>query len=124
MRGIFGIGQLLVEPLLMLWIVSAATEGPVRTPLQSARTTGLFYLWALALFFVGRLPINLVHRFLGTYPIGKPGPLLWPMLALDAVIVGLIITIIPALSVRIATRIAEARPSLATLTRGDDVHPH
>jgi hypothetical protein len=123
LRGIFGIGQLLVEPLLMLWIVSAAAEGQVRTPLQSARTTGWFYLWALALFFIGRLPINLLHRFLGTYPIGKPGPLLWPMLALDAVTVGLIITVIPALYVRIARRISEARPGLPTLTSGGDVHP-
>lgn len=111
LRATVGLAQVAIEPLLMLWIVSAATDGPIGSPLQSARTTGWLYLWGLALFFIGRLPISLAHQFLGTYPIGKPAALLWPMLALDAVTVGLLIAIIPALSVRVARRVAEARPA-------------
>lgn len=104
-RGIVGIGQLLIEPLLMAWIVSAATDGPVRTPLQSARRTGWMYLWALPAYVIVRLPISLLHQFLGTYPIGKPTMWLWPMLALDAIVVGLLIAVIPAIQVRCARRI-------------------
>jgi len=111
LRGIVGLGQIAVEPLLILWIVSAATAGPIRTPWQSARVTGWFYVWALALFFVGRLPLNLAHRALGLYPIGKPALLLWPMLALDALVVGWLIAAIPALYVRIADRVAPAHLS-------------
>lgn len=117
LRAVVGFAQMFVEPLLMPWVVAAATDGPVRTPLQSARIVGRWYPWALALFFVGRLPINLLHQFLGTWPVGKHTPLLWPMLALDAVTVGLLIAIIPAISVRIAAQLGDGRRVSATAAR-------
>ena len=102
-----GFGQVLVEPLLMLWIVSAATAGAVRGPVASAKRTGRWYFWALALFFIGRLPINLAHQMLNRYAIGQPLALVGPMLALDAVVVGLLIAIIPALYVRVFRLVME-----------------
>lgn len=105
-RGIVGIGQLLIEPLLMAWIVSAATDGPVRNPVQSARAIGWLYGRGLLLFFLVRTPIGALHQFLGTWGIGKSTALLWPMLALDAIVVGLLIAVIPAAYVRIATHAA------------------
>ncbi|MGR6328381.1 hypothetical protein ACU5AX_04895 [Sphingomonas sp. XXL09] len=115
LRGLVGLTQIAIEPLLMPWIVSAATDGPVRTPWQSANMVGRWYPWALALFFVGRLPISLVHQGLGTWAMGRDTLLLWLMLAADAVTVGLLIAIIPALSVRIVAGLSQApaRPTAA-----------
>lgn len=108
-RAVLGLGQVAVEPLLMLWIVAAATDGAVRDPLRSARLTGWLYLWALALFFIGRIPVNAAHQLLNRYARGQPDFILWPMLIVDAVVVGLIIAVIPALYVRIARFIHERR---------------
>jgi hypothetical protein len=99
----------LIEPLLMLWIVSAATNGVVRNPLQSARRMRLLYFWALALFFIGRLPVNVVHQLLNRYAVGQPPAIVWPMLALDAVSVGLITAVIPAIYVRVVRLVDERR---------------
>lgn len=106
-RTIVSLAQIAVEPLLILWIVSAATDGTVRNPFRSVRVTGWLYFWALALFFVGRLPVNAAHQLLNRYAMGQPELLLWPMLVIDAVVVGLIIAVIPALYVRIARFIWE-----------------
>ena len=111
LRGVVGIGQLLVEPLLMAWIVSAATDGPVRGPMQSARAIGPLYVRGLLLFFLVRTPIGVLHQFLGTWGIGEATPLLWPMLVLDAVVVGLLVAIIPAAYVRIVRHAAQRRPN-------------
>lgn len=106
-RTIVSLAQIAVEPLLMLWIVSAATDGAVRNPLRSARVTGWLYFWALTLFFIGRLPANAAHQLLNRYAMGQPELILWPMLVIDAVVVGLIISVIPALYVRTARFICE-----------------
>lgn len=105
LRMVIGLTQQVVEPLLILWIVSAATDGPVRNPIESAQRLGWLYLWAFPLVFIGRLPINAAHQLLNRFAIGQPKAIVWPMLALDAIVVGLIITIIPALYLRIARRV-------------------
>ena len=110
-RGTVGLTQVALEPLLMLWIVSAATDGPIRNPLQSARALGWRYVWALPLYLIGRMPISIAHQRLGQPGSGLPDTLLWPMLLLDAVVVGLLIAIIPALSVRVARYVAERTPT-------------
>ncbi|MBS0479885.1 MAG: hypothetical protein JSR79_11380 [Proteobacteria bacterium] len=109
LRAGVGLSQVFVEPLLMLWIVSAATDGVVRSPSQSARCTGLLYFWALALFFVGRLPVNIVHQLLNRYAIGQEQAVVWSMMVVDAAAAGLIIAVIPAIYVRIARLIEERR---------------
>lgn len=109
LRAAIGLPQVLIEPLLAVWIVSAATDGSVRGPIGSARRTGILYFWALALFFVGRLPVNLAHQGLNKLARGQDGAVLWSILALDAVVVGLIIAVIPAIYVRIARLIDERR---------------
>ncbi|WP_084582186.1 hypothetical protein [Sphingomonas azotifigens] len=115
-RAVVALAQIAIEPLLMLWVVSAATDGEVRTPWQSARMLGWRYAYALPLFFVGRIPVNAVHQLLNRYAMGQPPALLWPMLVLDAITVGLIIAVIPAIAVRVARRVREhvaSRPALA-----------
>lgn len=120
-RGIVGLTQVAVEPLLMLWIVSAATDGPIRNPLQSARVLGWRYVWALPLYFVGRIPISVAHQALGRPGSGHPDALLWPMLLLDLVAVGLLVVIIPALYVRVARYVGERTD--APLTPAAVRHP-
>ena len=90
---------------------ATVTDGPVRGPMQSARAIGPLYVRGLLLFFLVRTPIGVLHQFLGTWGIGKATPLLWPMLVLDAVVVGLLVAIIPAAYVRIVRHAAQRRPN-------------
>lgn len=106
-RAVLGLSQIFVEPLLMAWIVAAATDGRIRNPLVSAKQTGLLYLYALPLFFFARLPVSLAHQQLNSAALGREGTVLWSMLALDAIVVGLIVAIIPAISVRVAAYVRE-----------------
>jgi hypothetical protein len=101
LRLVASLTQIALEPALMLWIVASATGGPVGNPWQSVRITGWWYFWAFALFFIGRIPINAAHQLLNRYAIGQPPALVWTMLAIDALVVGLLVAIVPALYVRV-----------------------
>jgi len=118
LRAVVGLSQVFIEPLLMAWIVSAATDGAVRGPIASARRTGWLYIWALLLFFVGRLPVNAVHQLINRYAIGQAPGTVWAMLAVDALSVALIIAVIPAIYVRVVRLIDERRGSIATVGSG------
>ena len=97
-----GLSQLLIEPILMIWVVAAATDGSVRTPWTSARRTGFLYLLALPLFLLIRIPINFLHQGLNNWAMAAEPAKLWTLLALDSVVVGLIVAIVPAAMVRVA----------------------
>ena len=103
-----GLGQLLLEPLLLLWFVSAATGGGIG-PFCSVRTTGLLYLWALPVALLGKIPVNALHGTLNMLAVGKPAELLWPMLVLDSLVVGALVAIFAGVHVRIASEIARRR---------------
>ena len=97
-----GLSQLLIEPLLMAWVVAAATDGNIRTPWASARRTGLLYFLALPLFLLIRVPISLLHQGWNSWSMGAEPGNMWAMLALDALVVGIIVAIVPAAMVRVA----------------------
>lgn len=109
LRAVVGLGQVIIEPMLMIWIVAAATDGAVKTPLGSARMMGWLYFWAFVLYFVARLPVNLLHQFLNRYAMGQSDIVLWALLAFDALVVGMIIAVVPAIYVRIVTAIRASR---------------
>jgi hypothetical protein len=109
-----GLGQMLLEPALMLWMVSAATDGRVRGPLSSTRQTGWLYLYALPLFYIGRYPTGWAHQALNIDAIGQPRATVWAMLTIDAIVVGLLIAVVPAIAVRVAHRIGERRQAEET----------
>jgi len=109
LRATAGLGQVFIEPLLMAWIVAAATDGSVKSPVGSAKLMGWLYFWALVIFFIGRLPVNAAHQLLSQYALGKTDAVLWGVLALDAAVVGLIIAVIPALYVRIVRHVRAER---------------
>ena len=102
LMAIAGLSQLLIEPLLMAWVVAAATDGSIRTPWASARRTGLLYFLALPLFLLIRVPISLLHQGLNSWSMGAEPGNMWAMLALDALVVGVIVVIVPAAMVRVA----------------------
>ena len=101
-RGTLGLVQLLIEPLLMVWVVAAATDGRITNPIASARRLGWLYVLALPLYLLVRLPLGLLHQYLNTVPMGESGAMLWMPLALDSLVVGLIVAIVPVAMVRIA----------------------
>lgn len=119
-RAVFGLGQQLLEPLLYLWFVNAALGTAAFGPAGSAWATRWLYFWALLLTFVTRFPFNAAHYGLNTWPAGKGAALLWPALALDAVVVVVMVIVAAAVQLRIARYIA-ARRGLALLGEGGAV---
>jgi len=109
LRLFFSLGQQLFEPLLLLWFVNAATGTTGFGPIASARVTRWWYFWGLLLVFVTRLPFGLLHQLLNRWPAGHPAAVLWPLLAIDAVLVSVMVVTIAAAQVRAARLIAERR---------------
>ncbi|MDQ0839079.1 hypothetical protein [Sphingomonas faeni] len=108
-RMIFGLFSLLAEPLLLLWFVNAAMGTDAYGPAASAKTTGWLYVWAFMLLFVTRVPVSQLHARLNAWPAGQTPAVQWAMFALDALVVGVLTVIVPAIQVRIARFIADRR---------------
>jgi|GEM_PF-850831 len=108
-RLAFGLAQQLFEPLLLLWFVNAAIGTTGFGPIASARVTRWWYFWGLLLVFVTRLPFNLLHQVLNRWPVGHPAVVLWPLLAIDAMLVGVMVVTIAAAQVRAARLVVERR---------------
>ncbi|WP_404371264.1 hypothetical protein AB5I39_03600 [Sphingomonas sp. MMS24-J45] len=109
LRTAGGLTQLLIEPLLWMWFVSAALGTNGYAPLQSARVTGLWYFWALLLGLLIRIPFSQIHGRLNIFAAGQPDAVLWPVLLLDAVVVPVMVTAAAAVQLRAAQAIAERR---------------
>lgn len=109
LRMVGGLGQILLEPALLLWFVNAALGTTAYGPLRSARVTGWWYLWALALGLLIRVPFSQVHARLNMFAAGQPAGVLWPMLVLDALVVPVMVVAVAAVQLRAARAIAERR---------------
>ncbi|WP_010160427.1 hypothetical protein [Sphingomonas sp. PAMC 26617] len=119
-RLVFGLGQQLLEPLLLLWFVNAAIGTTGFGPVASARATGWWYFVVLLMVFVTRLPFNAAHQALNRYAMGQSAGVMWGMLALDAVLVSIMVVMIAAVQLRAAGFVAERRGVrvLAEVARG------
>ncbi|MEG3088173.1 hypothetical protein [Sphingomonas sp. PB4P5] len=109
LRAVMGIGQQVLEPLLFLWFVNAAMGTDSYGPIVSAKTTRWLYFWALLLMFLTRVPVGGLHQMLNRWPAGQAPAVQWALLSLDALVVGLLALVLPAVQVRIARFIAERR---------------
>ncbi|TPG56188.1 hypothetical protein [Sphingomonas glacialis] len=109
LRAVGGLSQILLEPALLLWFVNAALGTTGYGPVRSARVTGWWYFWALALGLVMRVPFSQVHARLNMYAAGQPDWVLWPMLVLDALVVPVMVVAVAAVQLRAARAIAERR---------------
>lgn len=105
----FGWPKMLAEPLLLLWIVNAAMGTEAHGPAAAARTTGWLYFCALLLLFVTRVPVAQLHARLYIWLAGQALALQWAMFVLDALVVGALTVVVPAIQVRIARLIADRR---------------
>ena len=108
-RGVFGLAQQLLEPLLFLWFMSAAMGTDAFGPIASAKATRFLYLWALPLMLLTRVPMSLLHQHLNRWPAGQVPTVQWTLLGIDAAVVGVLAMVVPAVQVRIARFIAERR---------------
>lgn len=109
LRAVGGLGQILLEPALLLWFVSSALGTTGYAPVQSARVTGWWYFWALALGLLMRVPFSQAHGWLNHSAAGQPDWVLWPMLLLDAFVVPVMVVAVAAVQLRAARAIAERR---------------
>ena len=104
-----GLGQLLLEPALLVWFVNAALGTTGYGPVRSARVTGWWYFWALALGLLMRIPFSQTHGRLNHFAAGQADAVLWPMLLLDALVVPVMVVAVAAVQLRAARAIAERR---------------
>lgn len=104
-----GLGQLLLEPALLVWFVNAALGTTGYGPVRSARVTGWWYFWALALGLLMRIPFSQAHARLNHFAAGQPAAVLWPMLLVDALVVPVMVVAVAAVQLRAARAIAERR---------------
>lgn len=108
-RALCGWGQLLLEPLLLLWFVDAAMGATAYGPIASARAVRWYYPFAFLLMFVTRIPIASLHRGFNLWAAGQPLAQQAALLACDALVVVTLALVLPAVQVRIARYIAERR---------------
>lgn len=93
---------------LVAWPIGNAAIGPVRS---FGIMAGSFWR-AVGYLLAGVVPLMILHYALGLGAIGRPRPLVWAMLTLDAVVVGfLALTMTGAIFV--AARHAAARKGVA-----------
>lgn len=109
LRAVFGLGQQLLEPLLLLWFVNAAIGTTGFGPAASARATGWWYFAVLLMVFVTRYPFGAAHQALNRYAAGQSASVMGGMLALDAVLVSVLVVMIAAVQLRAARFVAEKR---------------
>lgn len=106
-RTIVGLAQLALEPFLFAWFVSAATAEQPIGPMASARRTGRLYAYAFPLFFVARLPLNLLHQMLNQWSAERPPAVMWSLLIGDALLVGVLVAVGPAIAWRVSRVVDE-----------------
>ena len=104
-----GLELLLLEPALLLWFVNAALGTRGYGPVRSARVTGGWYFWALALGLLMRIPFSQTHGRLNHFAAGQADAVLWPILVLDAIVVPIMVVAIAAVQLRAARAIAGRR---------------
>lgn len=106
----FLVGQI-VAGLLPAWGVAAALGNPDVGPGRSARIMAPQLAWTFALQLVAVVPLMIPHYILGTLALMGPRVLVWPLLVLDALLVGWLCAVMVASSYQAAVR-AAARASV------------
>jgi len=82
--------------LLLGWAVAAALGNAAIGPRASLRIMRPQVLWTMAFLFVTMLPLLIVHNLMGVAAVFGPHWALWPILIIDALLVGWIAALIAA----------------------------
>lgn len=114
LRVTTGLALQLAEPALFLWFANAAAGTRGVGPVASAQATRWLYPWALLLMLAARLPLAQLHGRLNLWAVGQTTVTQWGLLALDALVVGVLALVVPAAQLGAARVIAarRARPLL------------
>lgn len=103
------LANLLSDPLLNLWKLSAASGDPSVGFVRSMRLTVGRYWWSLALGLMVMLPLMIAHYALAFAAIGRSPFALWSVLIADALLVGVMGPVMVASSFVAARRVAADR---------------
>jgi hypothetical protein len=92
---------------LMVWMVGAALgNGPLNIPASFRIMKGNFW-WSAVFFLIAQLPLMAAHFGLNFAAVGRPAPVMWALLALDALLVGFLGIVLAASQYLIARRATE-----------------
>jgi len=99
-----GLILFVLDALLAPWKVGAAVGNAGLGFVRSIRLVGLNVFWAMAFIIAALLPPMIVHYALALLAIGAAEGVAWPLLALDALVVGWLGAVMAATNVAIARR--------------------
>lgn len=86
----------IVGALLVAWAAAAPLGNAAIGPLASIRIMAPRLVWTIVFMLVAMLPLMIPHYALAAAAILGPKPLLWPLLVLDALLVGWLAALIVA----------------------------
>lgn len=82
------IGQSVLSIYLTAWFVAWPLGNARIGPLRSIAVMAGGFWRAVAFLLIGTIPLMILHYALGWGAIGRPVPVVWVMMALDAIVVG------------------------------------
>jgi hypothetical protein len=89
-------GGLIVQCLLVAWTVAATLGDASIGPVASVRIMARRLPWTIAFTVVAMLPLMIPHYLLGAAAIMAPRVWLWPILTVDALLVGWLCAVMAA----------------------------
>lgn len=112
--AVFALGLLVCDTYLSAWKVGAALGNARLSFTASFRIIQGSFWWSLGYFLLMVFPLLVLHYVLNGLAIGRPAPVMWAILGVDALIVGFLGIVLPAATYVIARR-AAARKGEALL---------
>jgi hypothetical protein len=97
-------GGLIVQCLLVAWTVAATLGDATIGPVASVRIMARRLPWTIAFTIVAMLPLMIPHYMLGAAAIMAPRVWLWPILTVDALLVGWLCAVMAASNYVVAMR--------------------
>lgn len=103
--------SLVLSGALICWAAAAALGNEEVGPTRSAQIAGVHMLWVGLFVFFVILPLMIPHYALAILAVKtSPGPLgLWALLAVDSIVVGLLASVMVAVSWYIASWLAQKK---------------
>jgi hypothetical protein len=98
-----------LEIYIAAWKVGAALGNRRMGPLASLRTMHGSIAWGYGFTLLMFFPVMILHYLLNGLAIGRPAAIAWPLLTLDALVVGYLAVLLPTTVFIVARRAAGRR---------------
>lgn len=109
------VGGLILQALLLAWVVAAALGDARIGPIVSVRIMARRLAWTIPFTLAATLPLMIPHYALGAAALLAPHAWLWPILGLDALLVGWLCAVMASANYVAAARaVALANRSFAS----------